>query len=927
MEKENIEEFLKKLNDIELQKFLEYYFYKIEDKIQLMKDEKLIEKCVIMCPKDRRARLVFLIPNEDLQLKMLQYIKENDGNIVFIAERFQNEKNIATATKYVKDKLKREKLLYLLKSDEALLEALQYLTLKEQIHVITRVNDDNIKTAFIKGLDSENAITFILTSLKNDNIKLQFLPMIKEEENKAFIIESLESIEKRIEEFHKITNEYCKGIIINSIKDDTIKIQLINGLKDEKIKAGCIANIKDRKILLIELSKLTEEDNIAIASENLSEEDKLIIVKGLKEEEAKKNILKNIYLEDENEMKSFMEKNKLESDIIRILRQSGRFDKKFVWNNIQDFIKIESSNSEKIRIDIFNELSKKDDCIIETINYDFLQERFIDLFSEEQFYRIAKSSDFQNNLIKISQNEKKFELLNNIIQICNQNYNDYLIWINYLEEYVNSIVSTEFDDLINNVELNDNESIEKLLPLFATRNYFKINSFDEIDNYDEIKNKICDFIISGDDEKILEYEYISKLDRINQLKFAVLEKLYGQDLDNSKRLFELFGYDIDSIESHNSEEEDLILYIKSLRVILYCNDEELLKKLYEIPINVKKENIKPWIIERKLKNIFSKDYNNGLYNPQEHECDRVEDDIPIYEAGTNFKMVMTSIGAFAGNTASGKDYYDAWNREKNTTLCFSTSYITNEMIGTASIRDICYGFCNMKEDALVEASPWDLGSRSDSHKSTTDGGSVFLSPENQINYVTPFWGFNELVYKRIQNGERKQPDYILVFRQKGLIENMDKAKKASKSFGNLPIVIVDKDECCKSELQKLSEMIKTYNENKDIDIFEAILQKAKKNLVITGFKEQLEDFIVGKFDEKDEEKIKDIINYMSDYDYFNNTGGVREEDLLNEKLKKQVSSIKINNSDEKNNIESQIKCIAREINRVLICGGDDRNDR
>ena len=48
-------------------------------------------------------------------------------------------------------------------------------------------------------------------------------------------------------------------------------------------------------------------------------------------------------------------------------------------------------------------------------------------------------------------------------------------------------------------------------------------------------------------------------------------------------------------------------------------------------------------------------------------------------------------------------------------------------------------------------------------------------------------------FRRIQGGEKKQPSYIVVFKQNGIIDKLENAKKASKDWGGLPIVVIDRD--------------------------------------------------------------------------------------------------------------------------------------
>lgn len=135
----------------------------------------------------------------------------------------------------------------------------------------------------------------------------------------------------------------------------------------------------------------------------------------------------------------------------------------------------------------------------------------------------------------------------------------------------------------------------------------------------------------------------------------------------------------------------------------------------------------------------------------------------------------------------------------------------------------------MEDDSLA------LSGASDIYSSGSQNGFVsnamrnekYYSPENQINNTTKY---NEMDFYRFQKGERKQPDYIVVFREDGKIPNMEEAKKAQNQWGKLPIVIIDKDKCLEGERQKVEEMITRY-EAGEKSLAGEIYQKIRNNRV------------------------------------------------------------------------------------------------
>ena len=132
----------------------------------------------------------------------------------------------------------------------------------------------------------------------------------------------------------------------------------------------------------------------------------------------------------------------------------------------------------------------------------------------------------------------------------------------------------------------------------------------------------------------------------------------------------------------------------------------------------------------------------------------------------------------------------------------------------------------MSNDSLVLSGANDIGSSSGWNGFVSHAyKEQYYSPDNQINNTT---GYNEMDFYRIQDGKKKQPDYIIVFRQDGEIKFLDEAKKAQEQWGGLPIVVIDKDKCIESERQKVLEMKKHYDEG-DKSYAKQLYQKVKNN--------------------------------------------------------------------------------------------------
>jgi len=249
---------------------------------------------------------------------------------------------------------------------------------------------------------------------------------------------------------------------------------------------------------------------------------------------------------------------------------------------------------------------------------------------------------------------------------------------------------------------------------------------------------------------------------VEDKKDIVVQKIFGHNLEYAKSLLERFGEDIDNIEN-----EDLKDYIHCLEAIGNIEDEATLKTIFEECDFLQTDKIS---VERALKTEYTKLFNKDLYTPKPE--DLVEGYTNVYNAGTDFKMIITAVGAYCEN--NDQDYRESWNRPAIATQHFCTSYIRNDMIGTAEVQSICYGFSEMKEDSLMLSSNHDIYSNQDGEFVTRAyyEGEKYYSPENQINNKQRY---NEMDFRRVQDGEKKQPDYILLFRENGEIANMEEA--------------------------------------------------------------------------------------------------------------------------------------------------------
>ena len=466
----------------------------------------------------------------------------------------------------------------------------------------------------------------------------------------------------------------------------------------------------------------------------------------------------------------------------------------FIKTNLSKFIKIEN---EKISKEVLLKMTEKNEGILKG-NFDILDEKYINILGVEKINQISCYSDIVKKILKL--NDEELQLLSKVL--------DEYIKISKGEEWTplaNRILENiaSYKELISNLKGKENIEIDKLIPILIHQNSFDIRTIEDVENYQDIKRKRCEQLIKGKD--------------LEDKQKAVLLKIFGQGIKETEDVIAKFGEDIDEIE-----DENLKAYIKSLQTILKIKDSKVLEEIYEQVEEL--EIINPLLMERLLKTEYCKLYNKGLFDVK--NAKKIPSEENVYSAGIDFKMIITSVGAYYTNKI--KDYNKDWNRPSISSQHFCASYIRNDMLGHAPIQYICYGFKEMKEDSLMLAGPGDIYSSEVAFESTANRNEKYLAPNTQIAQTVIY---NEMDYRRIQGGEKKQPDYIVVFQEEGKIPNMDEARRASKDFNELPIVVIDVDECLASERKKAEEMFEEYKKTSDPQVGIKLLEKLINNRV------------------------------------------------------------------------------------------------
>lgn len=584
--------------------------------------------------------------------------------------------------------------------------------------------------------------------------------------------------------------------------DETTIQEIIQNISENEIQAifgGCSDNIKEKIINAVHNIDLKEN-----LIEHLNPIIKYKYIQNNRrelQEEFINNTIKELLSSDLDDLKKkilFEDKIIPNANGIELHQILG---KKFVRENIESIIKLEFGEdtlSQKLKL-ITQIEEYVGDNIYLNMNFEILENNYINAIGIEGIVNIALNNEKQNKLLKLD--GTRLEILSRCLE--NKDIiNDLDGYEIVLNQTLESISAETFNGLINDIDniadLTDSD-VKIFQQIIQNNNIFEINSLNDLRNYENIKSQKCDDWI--------------KSDSIDKKRLAVFEKIFGQESDFLNRLQMRFS-DVEEIENKNISQ-----YIKCIREILQIENPRVLEEFYNICSQ--QLEIDDVLIEQEIKKEYGNLFNKGLLKIE--QCEEIGEN--IYEAGTEFKMIVHR------RQGSPVNYFEDWNREKsNSNNYICASYIRNDMIATYEAGKVLYGFNDLAPKSICGNSIEDAGTGNAMQNLTT--------PNNLINSVQIHntgeneQCYNELNYKRFNNGQRQKPSYIVVFRINGEIDKsiFNEAKKAQEQWNNeLPIVIIDVNKCIEAERQKVEEMRKEYEQTKSPVLAREIYHKIRNN--------------------------------------------------------------------------------------------------
>lgn len=673
--------------------------------------------------------------------------------------------------------------------------------------LISSIQNDETKIKFFNKYEElleEEDIKFenILPTLKDDNIKLEYLIKNASLSNKRFyknILYTLQKEESYLLLWDYVNNE-CKEIIIHSIKDINKQYEYIKLLNQEAKK-------QNKKIKSKNLSEIISKFPLDIIKKLIDECDMIGI-----------DIIPTIKNSNDQEFNIKLLKKYGNNHKSKIIRKQQLIHSDYIIQNIDLFLELEKvPNKEKIK-EIILELYVTNNDIVHTVIWEFLQEKYIKTLGLEKINILSSYPQIIEKLVKFTDHQYTvfYKCLNHYVNKYNSFDWNNAAYQMLAEIYFNIV---DYNDITQYVTNINTVNLDNLVYILLNGDIIGIKSQEDINNYQQL-------LLEKSNKQIKNVNLDEKKDAIFIKGFGLsdysnlLRSLREQKKHGIRQIYDLYKSDIDLIE--NDEIKLLFNFIQS---IVECNSDT---KLIEIYNNLTQNHLDTYKIEALLKNEYLKLYNRLLLDPKKLQKNKEG----LYDAGVDFNIITTSVGAYC--TTNPENYKNDWNRPSLASPHFCASFIRNDMLGTAPVKNILYGFSNMGANSLVLSGSVDIYSSGANLISKADINEKYYGPDKQINNSSKntVHKYNEMDFKRIQNGIKKSPDYILVFQKDGIIENIDEAKKASKDWDDLPIVVIDINKVIAHEKEKLTKLITEYYTTPNQSLLEKIIDKIRNNQVI-----------------------------------------------------------------------------------------------
>ena len=526
----------------------------------------------------------------------------------------------------------------------------------------------------------------------------------------------------------------------------------------------------------------------------------------------------------------------------------------------------------------FDKLFANNEDITKTLRPKILSNKY-SFFSPQvlDFITAENESPFQDRILRMDEkNLGIFKILYRKIENDTQDIVSKLFYLSINISDYEPLNEDLYQYIQNGGELND-DITSKLLWLYTKEGLYtsqtreisdSIRTIDDINNLETIIRETCN--------KFVNTQRNRENKDIDVIKEAILMSTYGMTLDETREI--LAKYNLSGIEINESNQKQCLMYLALTEINSEDNPDKLIAIYdeYTRENDIKIDYLRTAVFNGELKELFAKEFNRA-FTPIE-QFNRLSEDggISVYDAGTDFKICMTAIGAYQDNFSDKENYSTYWNSKKIMAHTSSCSLIANNNLTTAKISNICLGFSNFEEEMFYGGSNKDMASDEQYHVMAPQLNINLSNPEEFINSTRG--QYNELVYERrdLENGEfyKKNPDFIVFFEEFDDLDNIDmedseaksilddekrkwqESLKAAKNFG-VPIVKINRERCAKAESEKIEQCFQEYLQTHNTSLLSSIITNFENNR--TGTRGH--SYLTEKYFSS--ERLQDMLNQIS----------------------------------------------------------------
>ncbi len=490
----------------------------------------------------------------------------------------------------------------------------------------------------------------------------------------------------------------------------------------------------------------------------------------------------------------------------------------------------------------FERLSRINDEVFKTINFEFLSSKYEKLYMEngyDKLYVLVTYPDVQQEILDILKptekvtgsldielSKKRLNLLNAMLKNSVKREDGTVLkdWIPYYANIITSFSNnpTFYDQFLNtDTELKEEDI--KYLTLYTLGNHsFPISNINDLRNYDKVRENYIN-------------DTIHKSNNILEIKDALFEKVYGISYAKAREIYNPY---YKAVEFSPSSFPDVIVDIfNDIKMIMEeKNPKVLVESSYSGSIMIPEYKI--ITIKSIMKRIIVNNYNQSVYSVRNNKPSLNMNGIDFYKAAgekgnDKFNLIIHSLGAYSGFYPDNPDFSfkDDWNRPKIASHGLCTSLIGNNSLGTARVTYAVLGFTDFEENSLLLGANEDIVSSTANVKFDTSSAELGIGAKKSKYFLADDmldWTrhtHNEIVFERRSKANKKrQPSYIVYmcddfdeikkqYEEKSLdgheLKVLEYTMKAAKDFG-LPIVVVERAKIVKHEYDKIMDSLEEF---------------------------------------------------------------------------------------------------------------------